>query len=336
MSSKIGILDMIPRDHSTSVQESFINSTRLAQTADEVGLQRYWVSEHHSTPAVISNSPLVMVAHLAAHTKRIKLGTGAVMMNNLSPFQIAENFRVLHALYPDRIEAGIGHSVEDEVNFQLDAGVIMGTDEDYREGLKDTYRFMNGSFDEADPRHKLQVLPLDFSAAPNLSVMVTGLNNVKFIAKNGWGMVYGLFITGDIDQCREAIRIYKANFQANGHRKKPEATVALYAVSAYQKADIKPLNLALNEWIKVFPDNKRNMLQLMSMDQARDESELLDKDAEDPYENYKVVGTPRKVQATLRRMQRYLKCTDFLIINQLSGFQNRRDLIKILGDVSLL
>lgn len=326
---------MIPRDYASSVREGFNNSTRLAQVADKVGLQRYWVSEHHSTPAVISNSPFISVTHLAANTENIKIGTGAVIMNNLSPFQISENFRVLHALYPNRIEAGIGHTLESEVNFQVDSGLDMAHKMDYREELLDTYRFMNGRFDGEDPRRKLHALPLDFSQAPPLTIMVSSLNNVKFIAENGWGLVYGLFITGDRKECEEVIRVYHENFVPNEHRRKPEATVAVYGVSAYDRKDIKPLNIALNEWIKIFPSDKRNMLQLMSLSQAYDEAELVGKDWEDPYRDYKVSGTPRQVQAEMRRMQKSLKCDDFLMINQLSGFKQRRDFIEILGDVSL-
>jgi len=85
-------------------------STALARRADELGFQRYWLAEHHGMPGIASSSPAVLIAHLAAATSRIRVGSGGVMLPNHQPLVIAEQFGTLDALHPDRIDLGIGRA----------------------------------------------------------------------------------------------------------------------------------------------------------------------------------------------------------------------------------
>jgi len=118
--SKIGILDLIPRDKESSAIEAFDNSIQCLQRADKVGLSRYWYAEHHATASILSSSPLVMAGVALAKTERITVGSGGVMLDNFNPYQIAEAFKVLEALAPGRVEAGIGHSNDKEKALQKD------------------------------------------------------------------------------------------------------------------------------------------------------------------------------------------------------------------------
>ena len=86
------------------------DTTRLARGADELGYSRFWVSEHHATPWLASTSPAVLLAHLAAQTERIRVGSGGVMLSNHSPLVVAEQFALLEALHPGRIDLGLGRA----------------------------------------------------------------------------------------------------------------------------------------------------------------------------------------------------------------------------------
>ena len=106
----LSVLDVSLVPEGSTSSEALEATTRLAQLADELGCERFWVAEHHNMGAVASCSPPVLIAHLAASTNRIKVGSGGVMLPNHAPFVVAEQFAMLEALHPGRIDLGIGRA----------------------------------------------------------------------------------------------------------------------------------------------------------------------------------------------------------------------------------
>jgi luciferase family oxidoreductase group 1 len=106
----LSILDLALIGRGQTARESFAASVRLAQRAEEAGYRRVWYAEHHSIASIASSAPAVLIAHIAAHTKSIRLGAGGVMLPNHSPLVIAEQFGTLAELYPDRIDLGLGRA----------------------------------------------------------------------------------------------------------------------------------------------------------------------------------------------------------------------------------
>lgn len=106
----LSVLDLsVVRDGGTS-SLALADTTLLAQRADALGFRRFWVAEHHNMTTVASTSPSVLIAHLAAHTGQIRVGSGGVMLPNHAPLAIAEQFALLEALHPGRIDLGIGRA----------------------------------------------------------------------------------------------------------------------------------------------------------------------------------------------------------------------------------
>ena len=108
--SALSVLDLVPVRSDQSTGDAIAASRRLAQVADELGYRRYWVAEHHNTPAVAATNPPVLIAMLAAATSRIKVGSGGVMLPNHAPLVVAEQFALLEAAFPGRIDLGIGRA----------------------------------------------------------------------------------------------------------------------------------------------------------------------------------------------------------------------------------
>jgi luciferase family oxidoreductase group 1 len=106
----LSVLDLsVVRDGGSSA-DALADTTRLAQHADRLGFRRFWVAEHHNMPTVASTTPGVLIAHLAQATERIRVGSGGVMLPNHAPLAIAEQFALLEALHPGRIDLGIGRA----------------------------------------------------------------------------------------------------------------------------------------------------------------------------------------------------------------------------------
>ncbi len=106
----LSVLDLATVSEGGTSAQALSETTELARAADRLGYERFWVAEHHNIDTVASTSPAVLIAHLAAHTERIKLGSGGVMLPNHSPAVIAEQFAMLEALHPGRIDLGVGRA----------------------------------------------------------------------------------------------------------------------------------------------------------------------------------------------------------------------------------
>ena len=107
-SPAISVLDLVPVRSDQSTADALAATRRLARVADELGFRRYWLAEHHNMPAVAATNPPVLVAMVAAATERIRVGSGGVMLPNHAPLVVAEQFALLEAAHPGRIDLGIG------------------------------------------------------------------------------------------------------------------------------------------------------------------------------------------------------------------------------------
>ena len=106
----VSVLDLAPIAAGQSAADALAGTTAVARRADELGFKRFWVAEHHNIPSVASTAPETLIAHLAARTERIRVGSGGVMLPNHAPLAVAERFGMLEALHPGRIDLGLGRA----------------------------------------------------------------------------------------------------------------------------------------------------------------------------------------------------------------------------------
>ena len=107
---QLSVVDQSPMREGSDAGTALRETIRLAAAAERLGYRRYWVAEHHNLPNFAGTAPEVLIGQIAAHTSRIRVGSGGVMLPHYSAFKVAETFRMLHALYPDRIDLGIGRA----------------------------------------------------------------------------------------------------------------------------------------------------------------------------------------------------------------------------------
>ena len=107
---RLSVLDLVPVRTDQTTSDALAATVQLAQRADRLGFTRYWLAEHHNMPAVAATSPPVLIAYLAAQTAQIRLGSGGVMLPNHAPLAVAEQFALLEAAAPGRIDLGLGRA----------------------------------------------------------------------------------------------------------------------------------------------------------------------------------------------------------------------------------
>ncbi|MCC5880801.1 MAG: LLM class flavin-dependent oxidoreductase [Idiomarina sp.] len=145
---KLSVLDLAPVTSASNVAQSLTNSVDLAQHCEALGFHRYWMAEHHNMAGIASAATVVALAHIAAHTQRIRIGSGGIMLPNHAPYIVAEQFGTLDALHPGRIDLGLGRAPgtdggtlralrrdpADAENFPADVAELIG----YLSGAKST------------------------------------------------------------------------------------------------------------------------------------------------------------------------------------------------------
>src|ERR1700685_2084356 len=146
---KLSIIDQCPVPAGFTTADAFRNTIELARLADRLGYERYWIAEHHATGAFASPAPEVLLARVGAETSHIRIGSGGVMLPHYSPMKVAESFRVLHALYPGRIDLGIGRapggSPLDSFALRRDRN-SQQTEDDFPKQLLELIAFLHGGF----------------------------------------------------------------------------------------------------------------------------------------------------------------------------------------------
>ena len=150
MSSSIGVplsvLDLAPVSEGSSAGEALRNSLDLAPRVEGLGFTRYWVAEHHNMPGIASSAPAVLLAHIASVTSSIRIGSGGVMLPNHASLAIAEQFGMLEALHPGRVDLGLGRAPGTD---QLTARALrgpsaMGGADDFPEQLVELFGYFGG------------------------------------------------------------------------------------------------------------------------------------------------------------------------------------------------
>ncbi|QKW10765.1 LLM class flavin-dependent oxidoreductase [Streptomyces sp. NA04227] len=158
----LSVLDLVTVGAGRTASDALATSVRIAQLAERRGYHRYWVAEHHSMPGVASSSPAVILARLTAHTERIRLGSGGVMLPNHAPLVIAEQFGTLQALAPGRIDLGLGRAPGTDgataAALRRSAQLSEGADE-FPEQLAELVRFLDDDFPDGHPYSRIHAVP---------------------------------------------------------------------------------------------------------------------------------------------------------------------------------
>src|SRR5687767_6178820 len=226
-SLQLSILDQSPIPAGSSAPEALAATLELARLADQLGYSRYWLAEHHNTVGLAGSSPEVLIARVAAETQRIRVGSGGVMLSHYSPLKVAETFRVLHALYPGRIDLGIGrapgssgleaYALQTEPARQLER-------DDFGHRLMELLAFLRHEFKPEHSFSKITVSP-DMPGVPELWMLGSSGWSADAAAQLGLAYAAAHFINPETT--RASIEQYKANFQPKRDLQEPAALICV-------------------------------------------------------------------------------------------------------------
>jgi len=226
MALKLSVLDQTPIRKGSNAIESLQESIELARLTDSLGYTRYWISEHHNTITLAAAAPEVMLARLGAETKNIRLGSGGIMLPNHSALKVAENFRLLEALYPGRIDLGVGRAPGgDRATSKLLNPSNNFDPQEYIEQLREISDFLTETPTPNNLNGKIKAIP-SINTAPSLWILTSSGESAYLAAHLGTALSYAQFINPVGGP--EAIRIYKERFKPSEQLPLPETNVGIF------------------------------------------------------------------------------------------------------------
>ncbi|WP_125079329.1 LLM class flavin-dependent oxidoreductase [Mycobacterium sp. P7213] len=234
---RLSVLDLTPVRTDQSTSNALAATMRLAKVADDLGYTRYWVAEHHNIPSVAATSPAVLTAMIAAATSRIRVGSGGVMLPNHAPLAVAEQFALLEAAHPGRIDLGIGRaSGADPVASAVLRGGRGDRDNqglnDFPENLADVIALLSTAgvaVQLADRSYNLRSTPHAVSR-PRVFVLGSSMQSAQVAAAQGLPYVFGHHLFGE--HTDEALVFYRSQFVPSELADQPTAFLTVNTVVA--------------------------------------------------------------------------------------------------------
>jgi len=225
----LSVLDLSPVPAGSTSAEALRNTVDLARLAESEGYLRYWVAEHHNTPGLASSAPEVMIGQVAAATARIRVGAGGIMLPNHPPLRVAETFRVLEALYPRRIDLGIGRAPGTD---GVTARVLRRSDpaaEDFPAQMYELLAYAGDGFPDDDPRRSVHAEPVDVPLPP-LWMLGSSEYGAQAAAALGVGLAFARYLNPR--NAAAIVRGYREAFQPSPRRAEPYVILGVAVVCA--------------------------------------------------------------------------------------------------------
>ena len=227
----LSVLDQSPIPSGADATTAFANTTELAQLADRLGYRRYWVAEHHGTNSLAGSAPEVLIAHLAASTSNIRVGSGGVMLPHYSSLKVAEQFHVLASLYPDRIDLGIGRAPGGDrlTMIALQRNREHPAGDDFLDQMAELIAWFSNRFPPEHAFSRTAATPVP-RVEPAIWLLSSSGYSVAAAAHFGVGISWAHFISGEGGP--DGLRHYRENFKAVREGDEPATSVALSVICA--------------------------------------------------------------------------------------------------------
>ncbi len=226
MKLPLSVLDLSPVGVGVAPSSAVRDSVELARTADELGYTRYWFAEHHNMASIATSAPEVLIAAAGAATSRIRLGAGGIMVPNHAPLHVVEVFRTLEALYPGRIDLGIGRAPGTD---PVTSAALRRSDQEVNHQLAELFAFERSDFPASHPFAKIVPMPSDTSVG-EVWMLGSTLAGASIAAQLGTHYAFaGHFAMG---QAVAALHHYRSRFTPSPSRPTPYGMLAVTAVCA--------------------------------------------------------------------------------------------------------
>jgi len=257
---KWSVLDQSPFSAGSTQGAAIRESIALAQHCDGLGYERYWVSEHHNSASIVGTAPEILIAAVAATTRRIRVGSAGVMLPHYSALKVAEQFRVLEAIAPGRIDLGVGRAPgSDGLTAHALNPHSHGADEFPRQ-VQELQHWVSGiALPAGHPYRNVMALPSG-DTSPQLWILGSSDYGAQLAAHFGLPYAFAYFFSegAGVD---EALGLYRRNYRPTERYPRPQATICVWALAADTESEARRLLMTREYWRAGFEKGLRLPLE---------------------------------------------------------------------------
>jgi len=327
----LSILDLSPVSANSTAAQALRNSLDLARHADGLGYRRYWVAEHHNLPAIASSAPDIMIGQIAAVTKNLRVGSGGVMLPNHAPLMVAERFKVLEALFPGRIDLGLGRApgTDPATSYALRRRQGISEEDDFLERLNELMLLETRGFPSGHPFHNVRAMPSDVPLPP---IYLLGSSDYSAQLAGHIGAAFSFADHFADFDAAEAMRLYRDSFKPSVSHEKPFAILATHVVCA--DTDTEAERLATTVDLNFVRRAKGEFQPLSSPDEAAAyDYTPIDRARIARNRERVAVGSPATLKARLMPLIERTKADELMITSMLFDHTARKRSYELLAEV---
>jgi luciferase family oxidoreductase group 1 len=329
VSFPLSVLDLSPVTTATPGSVALRNSLDLARLADRLGYTRYWVAEHHNLANIASSAPDIMIGQIAAVTERMRVGSGGVMLPNHAPLMVAERFKVLEALFPGRIDLGLGRApgTDPVTSYALRRRQDAPESDDFLERFQELLLFERGGFPENHPFRNVRAVPSDVKLPPIWLLGSSGYS-AELAAAVGMGFSFAHHFS-DHDAA-DAMLSYRAHFRPSPTMERPYAILGVAVIAADTDAEAE--RLASSADLHYARRAKGEYLPLASPEEAAAYPySPIDRARIAQYRARLVVGSLEAVKARLSQLIAATQADELMITTMVYDHHARRHSYELLA-----
>ena len=332
----LSILDLATVGEGYTPTQALAATTRLAQDAESWGYHRFWVAEHHGMPGVASSSPAVLLAHIGAATSTIRLGSGGVMLPNHAPLVIAEQFGLLHALHPHRIDLGLGRAPGTDPATAAALRRRHGGEQDpddFPYQLSELLHFLDADFPPGHPYERLRAVPGESNAPGSGRPPVWLLGSSGFSAQlaGRLGLPFAFAHHFSARNTVPALDLYRETFRPSEVLDEPYALIGVGAVAADSEREARRLAMS----------GALNMLRLRrgapGLVPTPEEAEAfpyseLERDFIDSWLANVILGDREQVREGLTELRKRTGADELMITSNVHGHEARNRSYRLIAE----
>ncbi|MFG2823385.1 LLM class flavin-dependent oxidoreductase [Kitasatospora sp. NPDC048365] len=325
----LSILDLATVGAGYSPGEALAATTELARGAEQWGYHRFWVAEHHGMPGVASSTPAVLLAHLGAHTSTLRLGSGGVMLPNHAPLAVAEQFGLLEALYPGRIDLGLGRApgTDQATARALRQGRTDGP-EDFPTQLAELTHFLDGDFPDGHPYARLSAVPQGPSRPPVWLLGSSGFS-ARLAARLGLPFAFAHHFSAQ--NTVPALDLYREEFRPSAVLEKPYALIGVSAVAADGEAAAVRLARSAGLAMLRLRQGRPGLIPTPAEAEAYPYTEVEAEFLESWLGNV-VLGEPARVAEGLEALRRRTGADELMVTSHIHGHEARLRSYRLIAE----
>jgi len=325
----LSILDLSPVSAGSTPSQALRNSLDLARSADGLGFARYWVAEHHNLPAIASSAPDIMIGQIAAVTRNMRIGSGGVMLPNHAPLMVAERFKVLEALFPGRIDLGLGRApgTDPATSYALRRRQGISEEDDFLDRFNELMLLETRGFPAGHPFHNVRAMPSDVKLPP---IYLLGSSDYSAQLAGHIGAAFSFAHHFANFDAAEAMQLYRDNFKPSPSHDRPYAILATHVVCA--DTDQEAERLAATVDLNIVRRAKGEFLPLASPDDAINyDYTPVDRARIAQNRTRLSVGSPEMVKAKLMPLIESTKADELMVTTMLFDHTARKRSYELLA-----